>query len=106
MSSKCFLLCRVEHDFFSKAGLGNVRPAGHMRPAKHLNVARDHFLKVDMTFKMPLETLLLRKWTAKSKFFFLKRHQIGPYCTYTGPHLPIFVSNVARKSKKSCPSLT
>ncbi len=28
----------------SKAGLGNVRPAGHMRPAKHLNVAREHFL--------------------------------------------------------------
>jgi len=26
-----------------KAGLGNVRPAGHMRPAKHLNVAREFF---------------------------------------------------------------
>jgi len=25
----------------SKAGLGNVRHAGHIRPAKHFNVARE-----------------------------------------------------------------
>ncbi len=29
-----------------KAGLGNVRPAGHMRPAKHLNVAREHLFRL------------------------------------------------------------
>ncbi len=28
----------------SRAGLGNVRLAGHLRPAKHLIVAREHFL--------------------------------------------------------------
>ncbi len=33
---------------------------------------------------MHLEKCLLRKWKAKSSFFL-----IGPYCTYTGPHLPI-----------------
>ncbi len=32
--------------------------------------------------------LLLRKWTAKSPFF-QKSCQIGPYRTYTVPHLPI-----------------
>jgi hypothetical protein len=26
-----------------KAGLGNIRNAGHMRPAEHLNVARKQF---------------------------------------------------------------
>jgi len=38
---------------------------------------------------MALDTLLLRKWIAKSTFF-LKSYQIGPYCTYTGPHHQFF----------------
>jgi len=59
--------------WYLRPGLGNVRPAGHMRPAKHLNVAREHFFQLIKHLKMPLETLLLRKWTAKNTFF-LKSH--------------------------------
>ncbi len=45
----CFLFC-IFHAMWIfllihfRAGLGNVRPAGHMRLAKYLNVAREHFL--------------------------------------------------------------
>ena len=47
-----------------KAGLGNVRPAGHMWPAKHLYVAREHFLGsgyVKTTWKIPPKTLYFKK---------------------------------------------
>jgi len=52
---------------------------------------------------MPLETLLLRKWTAKSTFFFQKSYQIGPYCTYTVPHLPILFP-IWPESQKDLPT--
>jgi len=61
------------------AGPGNVRPAGHMRPAKHTSVAHEPFF-IDASFE---------KMDCLMHIFSQKSYQIGIYCTYAGPHLPI-----------------
>jgi hypothetical protein len=50
-AEQCILFGSMRENCIYRAGLGNVRPAGHMRPANRLNVAREHFFKVDITFK-------------------------------------------------------
>ena len=49
LDSKCYtrvqIFDRKVRFVYTRAGLGNVWPAGHMRLAKHINVARELQLK-------------------------------------------------------------
>ncbi len=79
-----------------RAGLGNVRLAGHIWHAKHLNMAREHFFSLIKQYKGILKCIFFRKWTIQSQFSHKSQNK-KVYMLLILARIDNFVSNVARE---------
>jgi hypothetical protein len=85
------LYCYTWYCNYLKAGLSNVRPAGHIRPAKHFNVACKHFLDSPLKIICLINNIklqLFKKMKCKNTFSPHLMLKFNPYVSDTGLRRP------------------